>query len=520
MFGVTTLERAEAARREIAKQCIDKTLPHLAELIAGKKAFAIESAVLAEAGMTVRQFARDLWLKSPTRTKLAACGDNESALRVHVLETPVEYRSASVPFGDIPLSHVVSEHLVELVYALDQRVLERKGAARPFSEKRAINVWAVVTRMFQDAHSSKDPTVKVLRMNPCVGVRGPDRGAEKSKVYIFPTEFLRLVGSPLVPVEWRQFYALGVYAYMRVSEMRCIEATDIDLEHQRIHIHKRMDRAGKVRHLKGKAARVIPMEPHSVPIWRALIRRTTGRLFSHLVAMDSGKKLASTLRAHMVLAGITRKDLFVSDETRRQMRCHDLRATGITWMAVRGDSALLIMHRSAHKDYEVMLQYVREAENLRDANFGQVFPELPVELGIPADEAPEPPPNPRANGAAADQVGAVPSGFLHRGPDATVPARVSAGGPNPTTFLGPNSAAGAPNSSNSREIGDLDQIRFPAPPPNSSAKQDYFSPDRDPTVTRSVSDVSDVTRPASPDELGMRSKSRTASLLTSGDRCA
>ncbi|HMI86985.1 MAG TPA: hypothetical protein VK550_22980 [Polyangiaceae bacterium] len=320
MLGITTTDAAEAARKEIAQRCIDGTLPRLSELIAGKKTFAIESAVLAEAGMTVCQYATDLWLRSPTRTKLAAHDDNESALRVHVFSTPVSYRNAPVPFGDIPILQVQSEHLVELVYALDQRVIERRSTARQFSEKRAINVWSTVTQLFQDAHTSKDPKLKVLRANPCIGVRGPDPGAEKAKVFIYPNELLKLLRCSLVPIEWRRFYAIGVYAYMRVSEMRCIDAPDIDVEHRRVHIHKRMDRKGQLHYLKGKRARYIPMEPHSVPVWRSLIQMApTGPVFAHIDGLDDGKKLAATLRMHMALSGITREELFVGQETRRKM---------------------------------------------------------------------------------------------------------------------------------------------------------------------------------------------------------
>jgi integrase len=467
MLGITTTDAAEAARKEIAQRCIDGTLPRLSELIAGKKTFAIESAVLAEAGMTVCQYATDLWLRSPTRTKLAAHDDNESALRVHVFSTPVSYRNAPVPFGDIPILQVQSEHLVELVYALDQRVIERRSTARQFSEKRAINVWSAVTQLFQDAHTSKDPKLKVLRANPCIGVRGPDPGAEKAKVFIYPNELLKLLRCSLVPIEWRRFYAIGVYAYMRVSEMRCIDAPDIDVEHRRVHIHKRMDRKGQLHYLKGKRARYIPMEPHSVPVWRSLIQMApTGPVFAHIDGLDDGKKLAATLRMHMALSAITREELFVGQETRRKMRYHDLRATGITWMAFRGDNAVLIMHRSSHRDYATMLQYVREAENLRDTNFGQVFPPLPSELGIPADDRPGPPPREGPNGATGQPFEPPPSSYLHTSLAAPISARVSAGAPKSGVDSSPIRPDDLGNSRDSLEIGGSNQVRVPAPPLN------------------------------------------------------
>lgn len=50
------------------------------------------------------------------------------------------------------------------------------------------------------------------------------------------------------------------------------------------------------------------------------------------------------------------------------MTWHDLRATGITWRAVRGDEPL-----------ETTQKYIREAEVIRDG-FGEVFPPLPASL--------------------------------------------------------------------------------------------------------------------------------------------
>src|SRR4051812_41177762 len=68
-----------------------------------------------------------------------------------------------------------------------------------------------------------------------------------------------------------------------------------------------------------------------------------------------------------------------SSRTRRRRRpsitWHDLRATGLTWLAIRGDEPLKIMQRAGHERFETTQRYVREAENLRDG-FGEVFPPL------------------------------------------------------------------------------------------------------------------------------------------------
>jgi hypothetical protein len=77
--------------------------------------------------------------------------------------------------------------------------------------------------------------------------------------------------------------------------------------------------------------------------------------------------------------GVERPDLFVSDKTRKAITFHDLRATGVTWMAARGDDPLRIMQRAGHEDFETTKIYLREAENL-SGGFGVVFPALPERL--------------------------------------------------------------------------------------------------------------------------------------------
>ena len=90
------------------------------------------------------------------------------------------------------------------------------------------------------------------------------------------------------------------------------------------------------------------------------------------------------------MAGAKRTELFTTDKTRKAITFHDLRATGLTWMAIRGDEPLRIMQRAGHENFQTTQLYVREAEAIRDG-FGEVFPPLTPLLqpqtGSPADRA-------------------------------------------------------------------------------------------------------------------------------------
>jgi len=59
------------------------------------------------------------------------------------------------------------------------------------------------------------------------------------------------------------------------------------------------------------------------------------------------------------------------------MTFHDLRATGLTWLAIRGDDPLKIKQRAGHAAFTTTEGYIREAESVRDV-FGDVFPTLPA----------------------------------------------------------------------------------------------------------------------------------------------
>ncbi len=88
---------------------------------------------------------------------------------------------------------------------------------------------------------------------------------------------------------------------------------------------------------------------------------------------------AILLRQHLKAAGVQRAELFTDDAHRKHITFHDLRATGITWAAVRGDDPLRIKQRAGHRSFSTTEGYIREAENLREG-FGTVFPLPPPDL--------------------------------------------------------------------------------------------------------------------------------------------
>jgi len=122
----------------------------------------------------------------------------------------------------------------------------------------------------------------------------------------------------------------------------------------------------------------LPIEPALLPLVDAL-KTDRARSEKLLVGMPSKRDMARGLRRWLMRAGVDRHELHHPTPTTKPLRFHDLRATGITWMAVRGDDPLRIMQRAGHEEFETTQEYIRLAEDLRSA-FGQVFPPLPPEL--------------------------------------------------------------------------------------------------------------------------------------------
>ncbi len=320
---------------------------------------------------TVREWSKR-WLAS--RDALASVGDDLSRLNNHILDAKV--RKRRVAFGDLAMPDVRRDDIEDIVSALDLRV-----RAGEISWKTAKLVWSNLSKMFDDATNAKDRALRVLTSSPASGVRGPNKGAEKGHTYLYPDEFLKLVSCEAVPLRWRRLFTLAVYIFGRANELDELHWSDIDLDHGTISIARSRDRlrnVGTVNCTKGKRTRRNPLEQEVVPLLAAMRAEADGK--GPVFATRTSTNLASRLRKYLRTAGVTRNELLKGDPQRNALRFHDLRATGITWMAVRGDDTLRIQHRAGHHQFSTTGQhYIREAENV-SRSFGTPFPPLPRSL--------------------------------------------------------------------------------------------------------------------------------------------
>jgi len=310
------------------------------------------------------------------------------------------------------------------------RALDAKVQAGELAWKTAVNVWGTATRICRDACASKVEALRVRDDNPAAGVRGPDRGVRKAKQFLYPSEFLRFAACPEVPLVWRRAVALAIYLYPRAAELRGLSlADDVDLEHGTVHIHRSLDGVGTPKPTKSKCPRRFAIEPALVPLLAAL--RAEGTATVKMPAVQ--QSLSQCLRRELKRAGVDRAERHRRTATSLPITFHDLRATGITWAAVRGDDALKIMQRAGHENYPTTLRYIRTAEAVR-AGFGDVFPPLPKCLLGAAPpprggrtRAPAPAPAPPAPATGAVTRGAKPPKPLCSGEDLNHPSLAATG---------------------------------------------------------------------------------------------
>lgn len=301
--------------------------------------------------------------------------------------------------GTIPMACVTSADLRRVVQRLDEAIhvrlawyREREEADEPhegrkpgISPKTAANVFGEITSGFKEACNSKLDELRVLDVNPAIGVQGPITGEEREQAALFPDEVRTLLACDTVALERRRCYAVAIYAGLRRSELERLEAADVDLEHDVITVRGKKSRAAK---------RQVPIEPAIRPLLEHIVKtRKTGPLLD--VPRADGKGGSSDLiKRDLERAGLTRADLFRDDAEHMPFTFHGLRHTAITHWAVAGRDARWLQLVAGHTDAAMTMRYLDKAAVVR-GSFGAPHPPLPPGLSgieVPSEFRHELPP--------------------------------------------------------------------------------------------------------------------------------
>jgi integrase len=214
--------------------------------------------------------------------------------------------------------------------------LDKKIADGRLAWKTAASVWTLVTSMCTDMVTAKKREFRTRDDNPCRDVKPPERGSRKAKQYLYPSEFLKFVSCEDVPLRLRRAVAIAVYTFVGDGELRALQwnGGDVDMEHGALSITRALGRDGAVKSTKSGETRRFAIERELLPLLATMHERASGK--GPAVSFRD-RHMSRDLRLWLTRAGVTRPELHHGSATRKPLTWHDLRATGLTWLAVRGD---------------------------------------------------------------------------------------------------------------------------------------------------------------------------------------
>ncbi len=215
-------------------------------------------------------------------------------------------------------------------------------------------------------------------------MRGPDdNDPDRLLQFLYPSEVSTFLACEDVPLAWRVNAAIAVYLCLRDGEQRALKWSAVDLEHGVVTICETYDRrAGEDREgTKSGAARVVPIRPELVQLLTAMHDATGGK--GYVCPLPSERAMARGLRTWLRHAGVDRPALFVTTSVSKQIRWHDLRATGLTWLAVEGGNPNQFFPRGATSLRGLTLgQRAPSTQSMRSGVHAGSFDDLPGATGF------------------------------------------------------------------------------------------------------------------------------------------
>jgi integrase len=286
-------------------------------------------------------------------------------------------------FGHKRMKDVSRDDVEALVRDLDAKILERARAGRlaGISWKTAKNIWSDTCRAFDEACSSKDPSLRVLERSPCERVRGPDGGVARAKPFLRPAEVVTLLADEDVPARRQALYAVAIYTAMRQGELRALTAADLDFDALQIRVSKqaRTNTEEARGRTKTGRARFVHIEANLLPLLRWLSKHPMGPA-GRLLHVPPPEDCAELLRNDLAKAGCDREEITADDAQREPLTFHKLRHTCGIHMAVRRDPPFDVQWRMGHTNAAMTEGYIAEARQAAGARFGDPLPALPKTL--------------------------------------------------------------------------------------------------------------------------------------------
>ena len=243
-----------------------------------------------------------------------------------------------------------------------------------FRGRRPRTSGPLVTSMCDDMENAKKRELRVREDNPCSDVKPPERGAASRSSTSTRASSCRSSRArsapPLASRPWRwPSTRTPATPSSRARVGRCDSTSSTARSITRAFNRK----TKKVKATKTGRRRRFAIEP-SAAAAPGHARDEKGEGEPAVVApAERAGHGAQPPPLALSVANVRRAELHKGAPTRKPMTWHDLRATGITWMAVRGDDPLKSSSGAGTPTSATTEIYIREAEAVREG-FGDVFP--------------------------------------------------------------------------------------------------------------------------------------------------
>lgn len=200
----------------------------------------------------------------------------------------------------------------------------------------------------------------------------------KAMSFLYPREDALLMAAKEVPLVMRILLGFMSREGCREAEAAELTWSDLELDHE--------DGGGVLNLDQNKTddPRFWALDAGTAEALRRWQKSTgsTGWVFPARLMPGARKKdhhvgvsrLADDLRSYLKLAGVTREVLFKNDDTRQQLRAHDLRASFITVHLATGKSEAWVTDRTGHKSSAMVAKYRRRARQAEELKLGMFTP--------------------------------------------------------------------------------------------------------------------------------------------------
>ncbi len=276
---------------------------------------------------------------------------------------------------------------------------EKRGPG--ISGTTAMHVWCTLRKTFGVAClEGEDTTMHVRDDDPTAKIEPPLTTPKRAKTFLYPIEFLALIGCDKIPLCWRVLYVLLFYLYMRPSELRASKLGCIDRVADLLKVMRGYDQTRKKMKATTKTpagVRRIPIEARAgltltptdpVETLRPLLvmLMTHGNdsdLLAPLLALPY--RVAPIFREHLKLAGVERRELHKSTTSTLRANRRTGRDSGITWSALLNVGGVrlaerTIKSRAGHEAWKTTEGYIKMAEDFTGGKIGVPFAALPAQF--------------------------------------------------------------------------------------------------------------------------------------------